>query len=130
MTAGRPLRGKTSSGLTSLERLKQLHSLDGSLAYSDKISHSYVGQRCARCVARRQKIQELKEEFNELRKILISNKAVLNIPEETQQTGNLPPEEGLDLVQESAKLRITIDTLMRFQVRRVCRVDSSLLFRR
>lgn len=116
MTVVKPLkmtRAKTFTGLTQKERARQLNSLDGSAAFT---AVAGFGNRhtCARCAERRQRLEQLEREFGELRANLISKERVL-ATEDEQAAGRASAKE-LALVQESAKLRITIDTLMRFQV--------------
>lgn len=112
----RPPRGKTSSGLTSLERRKHLESLDGSTAFIQERSENTEGHECEHCASRRSKIKAMQQEFQQLRELLITKKSVLEIPDSAQTEKDAASPEELALIQESAKLRITIDTLMRFQV--------------
>lgn len=114
--ADRLLRRKSVPGLTSKERLKQLQSLDGAQAFSPVLDQSDVGQGCQRCAERKKKIVELEKEFADLRKVLISQKRVIDVSDKPGKKGSTRGREELALIQESAKLRITIDTLMRFQV--------------
>ncbi|KAI0559185.1 hypothetical protein FGB62_165g016 [Gracilaria domingensis] len=111
-------RGKTFVGLTSKERSKQLQSLDGFAAYASSSAREKQPRSCSTCEMRRQRFLELEKEFNELREKLLS-KTVLDVLENTSEDMSSSPLE-LVLIQESAKLRITIDTLMRFQFGLTC----------
>lgn len=113
----RPIpRGKSFTGLTHKERERQLSSLDGASAYRAS-KHVSITPNCARCVARRNRLAELEKEFAQLRRKLINVERELSeqlVDQQTPQHAASPAD--IALVQESAKLRITIDTLMRFQV--------------
>lgn len=109
-------RGKTFVGLTSKERCRQLQSLDGFSAYASPSSQEKSPRFCSSCKSRRQRIVELEQEFRDLRERLLSKRTVLDVLDTSTENMSSSPTE-LALIQESAKLRITIDTLMRFQVR-------------
>lgn len=70
---------------------------------------------CARCIAYRGRLLELQREFERLRAQLIAKPLV----EPREARPKMPPKM-LDLAEEGAKLRITIDTIMRSQVRYCC----------
>lgn len=108
-----PKRGNSFKGLTSKERRNQLRSLQGSTLYNKSTSESEHTHDCSKCSAKRKRIQELEDEFQTLRDTLLSKQVLNEIKIEDLGSSS---SSQLALVQESAKLRITIDTLMRFQV--------------
>lgn len=68
---------------------------------------------CERCEQRRAKLARLQREIDRMRHLIINDDIVtLEVPSDTVVSPQI-----LELAQESAKLRITIDSLMRFQVR-------------
>lgn len=109
-------RGKTFVGLTSKERSRQLQSLEGFSAYANPHSQEKSPRFCSSCKKRRHRIVELEQEFRDLRERLLSKRTVLDVLDTSAENTSSSSTE-LALIQESAKLRITIDTLMRFQVR-------------
>ncbi len=78
---------------------------------------------CERCEERRTKLARLQREIDRMRHLIINDDIVtLEAP-----ANSVVSPEVLELAQESAKLRITIDSLMRFQVRcAVCGVSRLL----
>lgn len=75
---------------------------------------------CERCEERRTKLARLQREIDRMRHLIINDDIVtLEVPSDT-----VVSPEVLELAQESAKLRITIDSLMRFQV---CRWNTFVM---
>ena len=111
-----PSRGKTFTGFTDKERIKKLQSLEGSAAYKTTPLDSRGETTCVRCAGRKQRISAINREFQQLRELLITEKSVLNVCSSPAGNEIASSGEELELIQEGAKLRLTIDTLMRFQV--------------
>lgn len=109
-------RGKTLTGLTSIERSKHVNSLMGSSMFSSEETLKKVTQlSCRQCAEHRELLLKLQQEFFSVRDRLISEKRVLNFAGDAT-TLSRRSSNKFALVQEGAKLRLTIDTLMRFQV--------------
>lgn len=112
-------RRKSFRGFTEKERSKQVRSLNGSAAIASNNRENSTRHHCVQCQRRRDRILHLETEFKQLRELLLNKQRVFFSNEQENQ--NQLNQQEISLVQESAKLRITIDTLMRFQV-------SSVLF--
>ena len=114
-----PRRGKTLTGLTAKERERQIHKLDGSSAFSPKSNKEGIPV-CKKCQQRKEFIASMEKEFHNLRQVLLNKSRVPDLSENDQlfdkDARKSSSSVQLALIQESAKLRITIDTLMRFQV--------------
>lgn len=106
---GRLARSASVVGMTEKERERVVASLE----HTEEESR---GGNCAKCDARRRRLDEIRAEFERLRTHIISDDVV----EMTTPYGETEPEL-VELAQESARLRITIDSLMRFQVRKFTR---------
>lgn len=109
-------RPKSVTGLTVKERLKQLQGLEGCKVFSSNLDGAKPPvQGCQGCELRLRKLEELEKEFEVLRKDLLSGRRRLEVAEKTEKEKKRGQEESA-LIRESAKLRITIDMLMRFRV--------------
>eukprot|EP00171_Calliarthron_tuberculosum_P009809 IDg9809t1 len=119
-------RNASVVGLTEKEHQRHVAALDGAAAYRlSAVSPAQPRPQCKRCAARRLRLGEIRSEFERLRSQIISDDIVSMAPCDPDAE-----PEVVELIQESAKLRITIDTLMRFQVRRVVPPPSFSLRRR
>ena len=118
--AGNAHRRNSFRRMTEKERSKQMRNLTGFETIHPHFRHSLKSQYCEKCVKNRDRIRQLEREFNELREQLLSKKRIFdsNVTEKREEKSKrgTPSDGKLALVQESAKLRITLDALMRFQL--------------
>lgn len=113
----------SSVGLTEKERARFMTKQSAEVEVFSRPEPAPCNRQwCERCEERRTKLARLQREIDRMRHIIINDDIVtLEVP---PGTGVTP--EVLELAQESAKLRITIDSLMRFQVRLLLGVFGAL----